>query len=201
MAVEVVRDDEALHLDLLHQEHAHQLRAAIRARRQARGVVLRDQAAQRDARVRVEQRHDRIPHRAADVLEVHVDALRARVLEQLRHARVAMIDAGVEAELLHGVVALLLAAGDADRAQPFDLRDLPDDRADGAGRRGDDQRLAGLRLADVERADVRGQPGHAEHAERIRGPRDARIELDDARAVRHLVLLPAAVRRAPGRLP
>ena len=101
-------------------------------------------------------------------------------LSSVRHARVAMIDAGVEAELLHGVVALLLAARDADRAQPFDLRDLPDDRADRTGRRGDDQRLAGLRLTDVERADVRREPGHAEHAERIRRPRDARIELVDA---------------------
>src|SRR4030095_5295010 len=42
LAIEVAGDDEALHLDLPHQEQAQHLRAAIGALRQTLGVVLRN---------------------------------------------------------------------------------------------------------------------------------------------------------------
>ena len=78
---------------------------------------------------------------------------------------------------LDEVVALLRAAGDADHAAALDLRDLPDDRAHRAGRAGDDHRLARLRLADVEQAEVRRHARHAERAEVHRQRREARVDL------------------------
>ena len=92
------------------------------------------------------------------------------------HVLRLVVDRGVEAELAHDVVALLAAAGDADGATAFDLRDLPDHHADRAGRAGDDDRLARLRLADVEQAEVRRHARHAERAEIHRQRRDARID-------------------------
>ena len=51
----------------------------------------------------------------------------------------------------------------------------------------------GFRLADVEQADVRRHPRHAEHADRRRDRRRLRIELPQLLAVRRRVLLPAVV--------
>ena len=74
--------------------------SAVRAGRQFGRVVLRDQPADRHARERIEQRQHRVEHRAADILEIDVDAFRAGGLELLGEIRRAVIDAGVEAELV-----------------------------------------------------------------------------------------------------
>ena len=58
-----------------------------------------------------------------------------------------------------------LAAGDAHDAAALELGDLADEPADGAGGAGHDHRLALLRLADVEQAEVGGHAGHAERAQ------------------------------------
>jgi hypothetical protein len=81
---------------------------------------MRDQAADRDARKRVEQREHRLEHRAADVLEIDVDALRAGVLQLRGQIGIAVVEAIVKAELVLHVVAFVLAAGDADRAGALD---------------------------------------------------------------------------------
>ena len=158
-------------------------------------VVMRDQAADRHARERVEQREHRLEHRAADILEIDVDAFRAGVLQLRGEIGIAVIDAGIEAELLLDVVAFVLAAGDADRARTLDLRDLADRRADRAGRRRDHDGLAGLRLADVEQPGIGGHAGHAEHADRGRDRRELRIDLAQALAVGDRVRLPARARQ------
>src|SRR4051794_14642020 len=106
----------------------------------------------------------------------------------------------VEAELLHDVIALVLRARDADRATAFESRELTDGRAHGAGRRGHDDRLAGLRLTEVVEPDVRGHARHAEHAERRRDRCDRGVELQWTErsrlggGPRDVVRLPAAVR-------
>ena len=82
-----------------------------------------------------------------------------------RQSGVVTVDRGVEPELVDQPLALVLAAGDADRARALELRDLADDRAHGAGRRGHDDGLALLRLADVEQPEVRGHAGEAERPE------------------------------------
>src|SRR5439155_19094685 len=155
--------------------------------------VLRDEPAERDAREGIQELDDRFGDVAADVLEVDVDSLRTRGPQRGEHIVGLVVDARVEAELADDVVALVLRAGDADDATALELRDLTDDGADGARRRGDDDRLAGFRLADVEQADVRGHARHPEHAER-RGDRRVRwIELACGDGLRHRMALPAVV--------
>ncbi|MNT90262.1 hypothetical protein D3C72_2311320 [compost metagenome] len=67
---------------------------------------------------------DRVQHRPADVLEqdVHV-AGRCRG-KLLREVRRLVVHAGVEAELLDDIAALLRAPGDADHTATLQLRDL-----------------------------------------------------------------------------
>ena len=135
----------------LGQDRPRQRGGSQLARRHLGGVVGRDLAADRHAGEIVEQRKHRLEHRAADILEIDVDALRARRLEPRRQIAAAMVDAGVEAELLDHVAALLRPARDADGTRALDPGDLADQRADGAGRRRHHHGLARLRLADLER--------------------------------------------------
>jgi hypothetical protein len=62
---------------------------------------------------------------AADVVEVDVDAVRAVRAQRLAHIVGSIIDRRVEAQLADDICALILAAGDADRAALLDLRNLP----------------------------------------------------------------------------
>src|SRR5207244_431532 len=109
--------------------------------------------------------------------EIAVDAVGRRRLEVLVQLARLVVDAGVEAELLHHVFALLLPAGDADRAAAFQLRDLADDTPDRARCRGDDDRLTGLGLADVEQADPCRDSWHAKHPKESGRRHLARIDL------------------------
>src|SRR2546427_415692 len=72
--VGVIADDEAADGDAV-DEH----RREVRPRRHLRRVVLGDDAAERDARERVDVFQYGLQHVAADVVEVHVDAVRAGV--------------------------------------------------------------------------------------------------------------------------
>ena len=103
-----------------------------------------------------------------------------------------MIDAGVEAELLHHVAAFVRPACDADGTRAFGLGYLADDRADSAGCGRHHNGLAGLRAPDLVEPGVGRHPRHAEHAERGRHRRDRRIDLAQALAVGQRVALPAA---------
>src|SRR5260370_32383441 len=120
---------------------------------------MRDKAADGQARERVEQWEHRLEPRAADVLEVDVDALRAGLFQLRRKLRVAAIEAIVKTEFLSDVVAFVLAAGDADRPSALDPRDLSDRRADRARSRRDHHGLADLRLAHIEPAAIGGPAG------------------------------------------
>ena len=133
--------------------------------RGTRGVVGGDQPAHGDAAEQVHLHQHGVEDLAADVLEVDVDALGRGGLELGGEVAGLVVDAGVEAELLRHVAALVGAAGDADGAAALDLGDLADDRADRAGGRRDHHRLAGLGLADLEQAEIGGPAGHAEPAD------------------------------------
>src|SRR5262249_57551686 len=97
-----------------------------------RRVVLSDQSAYRDAGEIVEQRPHRLLDRTAYILEINVDASRTHGLELAREVCGAMVDAGVEAEVLDHVAALVRPPSDADCTTSLDLGDLPDHRAAGA---------------------------------------------------------------------
>src|SRR5262245_65615579 len=70
-----------------------------------------------------------------------------------------MTHARVEAERVDDEAALVLGARDADGPASLELRDLPNHAPHGARRRRHDDGLAGPRAAEVEQADVRGEPG------------------------------------------
>ena len=163
---EIVENDEAAHGDALLQEEPHQPAQAVRPLGKRGCVILGDQPAKRDARSRVEKRRDRIENLAADILEIDVDAVRRRGLQLLGKTVRLVVDAGIEAERVGGMGAFVRSTGDADDLQPEDLADLPDSRADRAGRAGYHQRFAGLGLADLFEPRPGGEARHAGHAER-----------------------------------
>src|SRR5690606_24198931 len=133
-------------------------------------VVAGDQAAQRDAGMNVEEWQDGVEDRAADILEIDVDAAGNGFPELLREVRVVAVDAGVEAECLDHEAAFLRAAGNADDAAALYFGDLADDRADRAAGGSDHDRFTFLRLADPEQAVPCGEARHAENAQRMRRP-------------------------------
>ena len=100
----------------LDEDAVHQQRHAVRPGGQLGGVVVGDEAADRDAGEVVQQRQHRVEHRPADVLKVDVDALRTGGFQALGQVGLAVVEAGVEAEFLLDEAALLLAPGDADDA-------------------------------------------------------------------------------------
>ena len=112
----------------------------------------------------VEAHEDLVHDLAADVLEVHVDAVRRGGRELLAPVGGRAVHAGVEAKLLDGVPALLRAARDPHRAGAARLDDLAGDRADGAAGRRDHHGLARLRLHELE-PDVGGDARVAERPE------------------------------------
>src|SRR6185437_5714613 len=190
VAILPVEHDHSLHPDAVHEHRAQPL-VAVRLLR----AVLGDQAAEDDARVAVHQPERGIEHCAADILEIDVDAVRtcgAKIVVQIPRA---VIDAGVEAELVNDVVALGPAARDADGATAADLRELADDAANGARRRGDDDRLSGPWLPDLEQAEPRGESRHAENAEVVRSRDVACVDLRHVGAVCDAVALPAQLRQ------
>src|SRR4051794_31341717 len=87
-----VPDDEAADGEALRQDGAEDRGGAVRSRRQLGHVVVGDEPAHWHAREIVEEREDRAPHRAADVLEIDVDALRGGGFELLREIRRAVVD-------------------------------------------------------------------------------------------------------------
>ena len=113
-------------------------------------------------------------------------------LEAVLHRTGLVVDAGIEAELLHDPLAFRRTAGDADGAAALDLRELPDRLADRAGGAGHDDGLAGLRLADVQQAEVAGHARHAEDVQPLCRRADAQIDLDEFAA--------AELARAEGRV-
>ena len=112
--------------------------------------MLCDQSAHRYARERVEERKYRLEHRPTDILEIDIDAFRAGFFQFRRQVRIAVVDTVIEAEFAFDVVAFFPAARDTDRARSLDPGNLPDGRADRAGRRRYHHRFARLRLADIQ---------------------------------------------------
>ncbi len=144
--------------------------------------------------------------RTADVLEVDVDQVRGRGVELGAPVRRAVIDAGVESELVDHVRALLGPACDAHHAGAALLRELARDRPDRPARGRHDHGLALSRPAEQLDPEPGGDAGVAE------GPEE-RLERAGQRIGQHgqprdrssttQVLLPAgeaAHERADGQL-
>src|SRR5260370_31010796 len=144
-----IADDKASDIQPFCQYRPHHRRGPFR-RSCLAVVVMRDQAAHRHARERIEQREYRFEHLTSDILEIDVDAFRAGFLQLRREIGLAMIEAIIEAELFFHIIAFVLAAREPDGTRALDPGDLADRRADRAGRHRNADDFAGLRLADVE---------------------------------------------------
>ena len=104
---------------------------------------------------------------AADVVEVHVDAVRSRCGELIGDRQLGrlVVDRRVEAQFVDEVRTLGRPAGDADDSRAAALGDLGSDTSDGPGCRRHHHGVACLRSSDVEHSEVAGEAGHAEQAE------------------------------------
>lgn len=136
-------------------------------------VVARDEAAERHARVDVDDLHDRLRRDASGVVEVGVHAVGRERLQLLdeRGEVGPVVDKAVEAELAGEPVALLVGAHDADHARAAQLCELPGQRADSTGSCRHDKRLARLHVQDVVRADPGGQADDHRDDRQVRGDR------------------------------
>ena len=155
-------------------------------------VVLGDLAADRHAGAEREPAEDRLRDPAADVVEVDVDTVRARLLERGVHVVNLVVDPDVVAVELLQVRDLLRRPGQTDHgAAAGDPRQLADDLTDAAGRPRDDDGVSRLRLADVEEAEVGGEAGRAEDVQRRLRRCEARVELAQHAATGDRIVLPA----------
>src|ERR1044071_2216165 len=125
-----VEHDHALHAQSVDEDRAPVAHAVGVGR-----VVVRDRAADDDTAEQVRARQHGVEDLAADIVEVHVDALRTGLLKRRGEIAALVVDAGIEAELVLHVRALLASAGDADGAPTPDLRELAHDAADRTGSR------------------------------------------------------------------
>ena len=96
----------------------------------------------------------------------------------------------VEAELVHQVADLLVGARNADGAAAFDLGNLPDQRADGAGGSRYHHGLARLRTADFQQAEVCRQARHPEDVQGRRNRSIAGVDFAQRLGGRDGILLP-----------
>src|SRR5690242_20740654 len=99
-----------------------------------------------------------------------------------------MVQAVVEPQFLLGVATFLFPTRDAHNAATFDPPNLPHYRTHGTGRRGDDERLAGFRVTDVEQASISSKSRHTENAECIGKRTQCRVYFSGSRTIGHGVL-------------
>ena len=149
--------------EALGQHRAHGRGEEVQPGGLAARIVLRDQPADRHPRERVEQRqHHGLPHGAADILEVHIDAVRAGRRELFSEVQEPMVDGRVEAQLLDNVAALVGAAGDADGARTAHLGELSDQQAAGPLADATTTVSPGFGLPMRKKARISGKARHAE---------------------------------------
>src|SRR6185437_3272321 len=126
---------------------------------------------------------------AADVVEVHVDAVWRVPAKLGAQVSALVVDRGVEPELLNQPGALLGPARDPHGAAALDAGDLPDHAAHRAGRARHDDGLPRLGPPEVEQTEVSREPGHPEHAEMDRRGRERSVDGAYGATVRERVAL------------
>ena len=115
--------------------------------------------------------------------------------QRLQVGVLAVVDAGVEAELVDHRLALVRPAGQADDAASQALGQLPDHTAHRAAGGTDHHRLAGLGLDDGHQPDPGGDARHADRAQVGRQRHAAGVDLAPHRRLRRVdqrIVLPAA---------
>ena len=140
-------------------------------------AVLRNHAAQADSRAGIQIRQHRFEYLAADVLEVNVDAVRARRCEIVGQSIAAMGDASVVSEFLYNEATLLGRARDAHDTTSNDLGNLSYHLTDAARRCRYDNGFIEPRRALHHEAGVSSETEHAHDADRGGKRRDRGVEL------------------------
>ena len=128
-------------------------------------VVLRDGAADDNARSARDLSQHSVKNVAADVVEVDVNTLGAMFLQGGANILRFVVNSGVEAEVLCEIAAFLRASGDANHVAALDPGDLTYHHADRARSAGDDYGLSCLRLAYIQQSEIGGHAGHAERSQ------------------------------------
>src|SRR3984957_138889 len=149
----------------------------------AGGAVLRNRAANHDARATGEVRKSSFKNVAADVVKVNVDAVGTMRVQGFADVFVFVIDGGVEAEGPNDVLALLLAAGDAHHAAAFDFGDLAHHHAHRACGTRNDHSVALFGFAHIEKSEIGRHSRHTESAEIYRERRELRIDFGETFAI------------------
>lgn len=160
----VVEDDEALHLDA-HGDDAGDVGRALGLG----AVVLADAAAHDEAGVLLGAGEAHVEDLAADVVKVDVDVVGRGLLELFLEVGVLVVQRNVEAELLNQPLALVGAAGETNNAGAVDLCNLAGNAARSTGGARDNDRLAGLGLANLGHAGPSSEAGHAQDGEHVLG--------------------------------
>ena len=134
-------------------------------------VVLRALAADGHSGLEVEQCDHGIGDRAAQVVEVDVNAVGTSGRQAVRAMRFRTPNQRpMESHLLPEVACLGLRAGHANHPASLDLGNLSDSGSHGSGGPRDHHRFSRLRLADAQQSKVGRQSGHPQDAQR-RGKR------------------------------
>src|SRR5690606_22332706 len=97
---------------------------------------------------------------------VHVHTVRAGFAQSRLKPWLAIIDGGIEAELVQAQAALGFATGNSDRTATMKAGKLPDDGAHRTGSGGDNHRFSLLRLSGCGQAEVGSDAVQAQNAER-----------------------------------
>ena len=165
-------------------------------------VVLRDRAADDDPRAARELREHRVEDVAADVVEIDVDALGAMLAQRLLDVLALVVDGGVEAELVDEVAGTSPAPPAMPTTrQPLILAICPTTVPTAPAAPETTTVSPGLRLADLEQAEIGGHAGHAERAQIDRQRRGSRVDLGQALAVGQRIFLHAQACRTRDRRP
>ena len=157
----VIENDEAFDAKALDENLAEAGEAGI-----VLGVAG-DEAAENDAAVEIHAVENGLHDFAADIFEVDVHAFGCGGGELGFPIGMLVVDGGVEAEIVFNPFTFFIGAGDADDAAAVNFAELADDAAGGSGGGGNDERFAGLGLADFEEAEVGGEAVDAEECEEI----------------------------------
>ena len=126
---------------------------------QGRVVVVRDQTADRDTSLHIQQRKYGIEHHATDAFKIDVNATVTRSGQLSRKILGAVINAGVKAKFVRDVVAFFLPSGDAYRAASAESSDLSHDRTNSSTGSRNDYRFARFRLSDIKQSLYAVKPG------------------------------------------
>ena len=189
----MLADDETFDFQTVHQDER-----GI-GQGQWLSVIARDHAADGDAAKGVHAQQHGVQNHAAHVFEVTIDAVGAVLLERLGqriHVFVQLvIDAGVKAQLVHGVLAFFGTTGDTDDTAAAGFGQRSESTAHRARRGADHHGFARLGVDDLHQTVPGGHARHAHGAEVMGQRHMGGVDLAQrARLTRvhHAVVLPAA---------